>query len=76
MVGKSAHEREAVEIRHHEVEHDDVILAEAQLQNGFDAVGRLLHAIALALENHLEQASDSPVVFNDEDLARLVHSAS
>ena len=70
--GERSDESEAVEVRHHEVEDNDVIFIETELQHGFDPVGRFLNTITLALQNHSEQATNSSIILDDEDLACLL----
>src|SRR5205807_4918886 len=67
VLGERVDEGEAVEVRHHQVEDDDVELDEAHLQHGLDTVGGGVDLVADALEDHAHEAADGRVVFDDQN---------
>ncbi|HEX9491794.1 MAG TPA: hypothetical protein VGA33_00895 [Thermoanaerobaculia bacterium] len=61
------HEPEAVEVGHHEIEDDDVVVNQTQFEDRLKTVGRFLDPVSLALEDHSDQSPDGDVVLDHED---------
>ena len=59
---------EAVLLREHDVEQDDVVLVDVGQHRGLVPVGGDVHHVALFLQPLLDESGDLPVVFHDENL--------
>src|SRR5438477_6680091 len=64
-------EREAVEMRHHQIENDDVVVDETEFEHRFHAVGRAFDDVTLALEHHAHETANGGIILDDENAARL-----
>jgi hypothetical protein len=70
-----AHDRDAVELRHHDVEEDQVRLELAGAGEPFLAVGCGLDLVAVRLEAHAQDLEVLRRVVDGEDEGRLAHGA-
>src|SRR5213594_3999383 len=71
MLRHRGHEGEAVEIRHHQIKNDDVVLDQPHLDHCFHSIRGFFDAIALALQDHPDQMSDSVVILYNKDPVTL-----
>src|SRR5579872_539061 len=69
-------QRDAVDLRHHDVEHDDVRLPVAYEREALSAVGGTADFEAFFGESDLEQRADVALVIDDGDAGGCLHSST
>src|SRR6478735_2408649 len=68
-----AYDLEAVHLRQHHVEDDEVDSAGRGERQPFFAVGRDLHVVAFGLQVHAQPERDALVVFDDQDVLASIY---
>jgi hypothetical protein len=55
-------------VRHHQIEDDDVVLAQSELQHRLETVRCFLDALAVPAKDHPNEAANRRIILDDENV--------